>query len=57
MVESVGDSAKISVDSRDLTADIATLGYNYLEYDPGLMADDSDNIAQDAMVGLQKNSP
>ena len=29
MVESVRDSAKISVDSRDLTADIATLSSNY----------------------------
>ena len=43
MVESVRDSAKICVDSRDLTVDIATLSSNYPLTDPELMADDTNN--------------
>ena len=57
LVESVEEYAKICVDSRDLSVDIATLGYNYPDDDPGLMADDDTDNTERCFDDKNLNSP
>ena len=53
----IEEYAKISVDIRDLSADIATVGYNYPNDDPGLMADDDTDNTERCFDDKNLNSP